>query len=202
MVEWAFRSGRFQVYPVFGGKGNARPAVDDIKDTLDRLETRFSEVKRQYDLFFQGGRRTEPVEERRALENAVRRLGQRKIVNTSDQFRFSGIQGRFYAFLNLWTRTVRDLEEGRLARDHGGTVVRPSVPGAEEAEASHIESVLEEIRAARRSCGLPAGDEDIAVIREALRERAREISERSGGKSVEFRVTVEDGKPKVKAVAR
>lgn len=176
--------------------------MDDIKETLDRLEASLVEVKRQYDLFFQGGRRSEPVEERRTLELAVRRLGQRKIVNTSDQFRFNGIQSRFYAYLNLWARTVREMEEGRLERDASGTLVRAKAPGPEPVDPAHLDAVAEELREARRRCGLPAGDEEIAAIRAALRERAREIAERAGGKPVEFRVSVEDGKPKIKAVTR
>lgn len=176
--------------------------MDTIKDELDRIAGEIDGVKRQYDLFFQGNRRSEPLEERRNVEWMVRRMGQRRIINTSDQFRFHGLQSRFYALSNLWARMVRDLEEGRLSRDASGTVVRQA--GAEESpvDPSHLEQVLDQLKAARRDCGLPSGDADIAAIRQTLSERAGEIAKKSGAKRVEFRVSVEGGKPKVKAVMR
>jgi len=176
--------------------------LDTIKDELDRIETEIDGVKRQYDLFFQGNRRSEPMEERRNLEWMVRRMGQRRIINTSDQFRFHGLQSRFYSMSNLWARMIRDLEEGRLSRDASGTIVRQAAPEEGPVDPSHLEQVLDQLKTARKDCGLPAGDADIAAIRQTLSKRAGEIAKKSGAKKVEFRVSVEDGKPKVKAVMR
>ncbi len=41
---------------------------------------------------------------------------------------------------------------------------------------------------------------DIALIRQTLADRAEEIAKKSGAKKIEFRVSVESGKPKIKAV--
>ena len=173
-----------------------------LKDALDRIEADLADLKRQYDLFFQGARRTEPNEERRILEWMVRRLGQRKIPNTSDQFRFSSLQSRFFSYSNLWARMVRDLEEGRLVRDTRGDLVQTKGRGGEPVPSDHLDQVLEELRNARRECGLRTEEKDIDSLREMLRSRAAEMAERSGGRRVEFRVTIEGGKPKVKAALR
>ena len=173
----------------------------EMKELLDRIEAEIAGVKRQYDLFFQGVRRTEPSEKRREVEETVRRMGQRKIVNSNDQFRFHGLQSRFYSLCNLWMRMVRDMEEGRLRRDSLGALVRggPSAP-AEPVDAAQIDRVVEELVEARRACGLPAGAADeLSATREALRIRAREIAGKAGAGKVQFRIVVEEGKPKVKA---
>lgn len=175
--------------------------MDPIKEELDRIEGEIARLKREYDNFFQGTRRAEPAEERRATEGMIRRMGQRRIVNTSDQFRFNNLQGRFYAFVNLWMRMIKELEEGRLTRDGRGAVVRPGGAEVRPPESDPIERVLEEFRQARRECGLPADDADIASVRRTLREKARELAGQTG-KSVDFRVSVEEGKPRVKAVLR
>ena len=65
----------------------------------------------------------------------------------------------------------------------------------------HSESA-EALLEARRSCGLAGGPSDIPSLREMLYARALEISASAGGKRVEFLVSVEEGKPKVKAVLR
>ena len=177
--------------------------MESFKGVLDRIETDIAEVKRQYDLFFQGTRRSEPIEERRILEWMVRRTGQRRIINTSDQFRFHGLQSRFYALSNLWSRMVREYEEGRLSRDASGTLVRPAGPApAAPVDHGHLEETLARLKEARLECGLPAGEKELAAIRQTLVDRAGEIAGRSGAKAVEFRISVEDGKPRVKAVIR
>jgi hypothetical protein len=176
--------------------------VESLKVALDRIEADISEVKRQYDLFFQGIRRAEPAEERRILEWMVRRMGQRRMSNTADQFRFNGLQSRFHSLANLWTRMVRDLEEGRLTRDASGSLVRAAAGGGDPVDRDHLEQVVEQIRCARAECGMGTDAEDVASLRRTLAERAREIAEKSAGKKVIFRVTVEGGKPKVKAGLR
>lgn len=176
--------------------------MTNLKDALDRIETDLADLKRQYDLFFQGVRRSEPQEERRILEWMVRRLGQRKIPNTTDQFRFTGLQSRFHSYSNLWTRMVRDLEEGRLERDARGNLVRTKGAREEPVAPDHLDQVLEQLRNARQECGIPTEERDIASLRKTLLSRAAEIAGTSGARRVEFRVVIEEGKPKVKAGLR
>jgi hypothetical protein len=177
--------------------------LDDLKMTLDRMEADLAELKHQYDLFFQGGRRSEPMKERKELETQILVLSRRSVVNSSDQLRFSNLQGKYWAFANLWSRNVRDLEEGRLRRDSVGAITRQGTGKKEPEDTGHIDRVAKELLEARRSCGLAGGDPgELAALRETLSARAREISASSGGKKVEFRVSVEDGKPKVKATLR
>jgi hypothetical protein len=173
--------------------------VTNIKDALDRIESDLGDLKRQYDLFFQGVRRTEPQEERRILEWMIKRLGQRKLPNTKEQFRFGALQSRFFSYLNLWTRMVRDLEEGRLARDTGGNFVRTKGPAGEPVPPDHLDQVLKQLQNARRECGILTEEKDLPALREMLKGRAAELADRSGTRQVEFRVTIEGGKPKVKA---
>lgn len=129
--------------------------------------------------------------------------------------------GKFWSFANLWARTVRDFEEGRLRRDstgalrrigpeppaQGGTAVltapgsaaRAAAAPSEPFDPGHIDRVAKELLEARRSCGIAADPSELASLRDGLLSRAKEISSTSGGKRVEFLVSVEDGKPKIKA---
>jgi hypothetical protein len=186
----------------FPGGRKGPPDVDDAKGMLDQLESALADLKHQYDLFFTGKRRGEPMRERKDLETKLLVLSRRSVVNNTDQLRFNNLSGRYWAFANLWTRTMRDLEEGRLRRDSAGSVSRavagPSVPVDRE----HLERVAAELISARRSCGLGGDESEAPALRDSLYARALEISSSAGGKKVEFRVAVEDGKPKIKAVLR
>ncbi len=176
--------------------------MDDTKQMLDQLESALADLKHQYDLFFGGKRRGEPMKERKGLEAKLLVLSRRAIVNNADQLRFNNLSGRYWAFANLWTRALRDAEEGRLRRDSAGPVARPGTAQPDPVDREHLERVAAELLSARRSCGIGGDDSEGPALRDSLYARALEISSSAGGKKVEFRVTVEEGKPKIKAVLR
>jgi len=173
--------------------------ADGSMEMLARLELDLVALKHEYDLFFNGKRRAEPMKERKELETKLLAGSRRTIVGNADQLRFNNLSGRYWTYANLWTRTVRDLEEGRMHRDSGGNVRRAS---SEPVDREQIDRAAEALLEARRSCGLAGDPSDIPSLRETLYARALEISASAGGKKVEFVVSVEGGKPKVKAVLR
>jgi len=176
--------------------------VDDAKEMLDQMEAALADLRHQYDLFFSGKRRSEPMKERKGIEAKLLSLSRRAIVNNTDQLRFNNVSGRFWAYANLWTRTVRDLEEGRIRRDPVGAVARGAAEPDEPVDREHLERVAAELLEARRSCGVGGDESEGPGLRDTLYARALEISSSAGGKKVEFRVSVEEGKPKIKAVLR
>ena len=176
--------------------------ADESKEMLDRMERDLVALKHEYDLFFNGKRRAEPMKERKELETKLLVGSRRAIVGNADQLRFNNLSGRYWSYANLWTRTVRDLEEGRMRRDTAGNVTRGAGKPEEPVEREHVDRAAEALLEARRSCGLSGAASDIRSLRETLYARAKEISASAGGKKVEFVVSVEGGKPKVKAVLR
>ena len=176
--------------------------AEEPREMLDRLERDLAALKHEYDLFFNGKRRAEPMKERKELEAKLLVGSRRTIVGNADQLRFNNLSGRYWTYANLWTRMVRDLEEGRMHRDAGGGIRRTSGKRKEPVDREHVDRTVEALLEARRSCGLAGDASDIPSLRETLYARALEISASSGGKKVEFVVSVEGGKPKVKAVLR
>ncbi|HSE14230.1 MAG TPA: MXAN_5187 C-terminal domain-containing protein [Candidatus Deferrimicrobium sp.] len=183
-----------------GEKGTT--VADDPKEMLDRLELDLAALKHEYDLFFHGKRRAEPMKERKALETKLVVGSRRTMTGNADQLRFNNLSGRYWAYANLWTRTMRDLEEGRIHRDSGGSVKRGARERREPVDRENVDRAVEALMEARRSCGLSCEPSDIPSLRETLYARAVEISASAGGKKVEFLVSIDGGKPKVKAVLR
>jgi hypothetical protein len=183
-----------------GGKGTT--VADELKEMLNRMELDLVTLKHEYDLFLNGKRRAEPMKERKELEAKFLVGSRRAIVGNADQLRFNNLSGRYWAYANLWTRTVRDLEEGRMRRDTGGSVRRVVGERRDPVDREHVDRAAEALLEARRSCGLAGDPSDIPSLRDMLYARALEISASAGGKKVEFLVSVEGGKPKVKAVVR
>ena len=176
--------------------------ADESKAMLDQLESDLVDLKHEYDLFLNGKRRDEPMKERKELETKLLVGSRRTIVGNADQLRFNNLSGRYWTYANLWTRTVRDLEEGRMHRDQRGKVARGSGERGDPVDREQVDRAAEALLEARRSCGLAGDPSDLASLRETLYARAMEISAGAGGKKVEFLVSVDEGKPKVKAVLR
>ena len=61
----------------FSGGRKGTTLLDDLKTMLDRLEADLADLKLQYDLFFQGGRRGEPTKERKDMEGKILSLSRR-----------------------------------------------------------------------------------------------------------------------------
>ncbi len=167
-----------------------------VKQELDRIERKIEELKKKYDMFFQGLLRAEPLNERRELEMRIRKMGQRTIPNTSDQFRFNTLQARFYSYQNLWNRIISAIEEGRIERDRRGRVAFATHAPVEE---DNLNQTYVEYINARKEANLPYDNIDFTSFREMLLKKALEIQDKSNCKKVEFRVEKEGGVPKIKA---
>ena len=101
------------------------PPPSELEKDLGRLEGDLKRLEAEYNMFFAGRLPKPPWETRARVESAVRKLDQAYIQNTGTRFRFSTLQSRYAAFVDLWDRGQRAREEGRPgpfskpARDRG-----------------------------------------------------------------------------------
>ncbi len=79
---------------------------------LDRLERRLDELRREYDLFFAGRRRGEPLGPRNEAAREVLRLTARPVTSTALRFRVLALAHRFRA-LEAQTRQLQQVRENR-----------------------------------------------------------------------------------------
>ena len=89
------------------------PTVSDIERDLQRLEADLKQLEAEYNMFFSGRLPKPPWETRARVEALVKQYDRAHIQNTGDRFRFSTLQSRFAAFIDLWDRGLRAREEGR-----------------------------------------------------------------------------------------
>src|SRR5206468_11930813 len=64
-------------------------------------------------MFFSGRLPKPPWETRSRVEALVKQYDRGHIQNTGDRFRFTTLQSRFAAFVDMWDRGMRALEVGR-----------------------------------------------------------------------------------------
>jgi hypothetical protein len=182
-------------------------------------------LKITYEKYFSGLERIEPVRERDDIKRFLRDLGEQPMNNSGQRFRFQTLKARFQSLELYWTRNLVQFERGThpkmkfradsRARAHAAA----QVPGAPPPEAlsPEQERVLEE-RAqraereerayrmvydaylqARAQCG-QSTELGFEAVRDTLKNQVRQIKSQFNCESVRFRVVVEDGKAKLKAL--
>ena len=89
----------------------------DVPRALDELEERIDKLKIRHEQYFLGIEPREPLQERRAVERAIRFLRSQVISNTALKFRFHSLIQRFTTLKTYWDRVQRQIEEGTYRRD-------------------------------------------------------------------------------------
>ncbi|MFN7142550.1 MAG: MXAN_5187 C-terminal domain-containing protein [Myxococcota bacterium] len=185
---------------------------------LDEIEQKMFVLKINYEKYFSGLERVEPLREREEIRRAMRDFLDEPITNSVQRFRFQTLKSRFQSLELYWTRNLTMMERGTHPkmrfRADAKAKVRETEPetlspqqiqvleerqAAQEREERAYKLVYDKYLEARARCG-QSTDLSFDAVREALKKQVRTIKSTYQCDGVKFRVVVEDGKAKVKAV--
>ena len=172
---------------------------------LQRLEADLKQLEAEYNMFFAGRLPKPPWETRSRVEAIVKQFDRAHMPNTGDRFRFTTLQSRFAAFIDLWDRGLRAREEGRpgpFAQQARGPVApEKKLP---EDRILHVSSFTDPVREidkltdlyeslaeARREVGEAAPP--FHKFAELVKNQVKKLKQ-AGSPEVAFRVAVKDGK--------
>jgi hypothetical protein len=179
------------------------PTSDTERD-LTRLEAELKRLEAEYNMFFSGRLPKPPWETRTRVEGLVKRYDRAYIQNTGDRFRFSTLQSRFAAFVDLWDRGMRAREEGRPGPfAHKPTTKEAPQKGPEDRilrvaafkdpvqEIDKLTELYESLAEARRAVGEDAPP--FHKFADLVKNQVKKLRQ-GGSPEVAFRVAVKDGK--------
>jgi hypothetical protein len=176
-----------------------------VEADIARLETRLRELKIQYDMFFNGAIPRQPFELRADVERLIKRYSNAPIRKYAQRFHFNSLVSRFNSLSELWSKTIRTLEEGERpapgavgrARDEKIlTTCRIHDPVKEQELLRFLHSRFLE---ARRKIGGVNGKVSFREFVRGVSSQAKTLRERSGCDEVELRIIVADRKVQLKA---
>jgi hypothetical protein len=176
----------------------------EVERDLTRLESELKRLEAEYNMFFSGRLPKPPWETRSRVEALVKQYDRAYIQNTGDRFRFTTLQSRFAAFIDLWDRGMRAREEGRPG-PFAQKPIQKELPkkGPEDRilrvaafkdpvrEIEKLTELYESLAEARRE----VGEENVPFHKFAdlVKGQVNKLRE-SGSPEVAFRVAVKDGK--------
>jgi hypothetical protein len=190
-----------------GGPVSA-PIAASVEEELKILDNKLNQLKREYEQYFLGTRPRSPVLLAGEVRKLIARLSNTAIQNTGLRFKFSSICSRYQAFNRQWQETLRKIDQGTYERHQfkaklherdaptESTAPPKSAPkGAKLDDPSVYAAYVE----ARKACGQAVDNLSPAKLETILRKQEQTLRARYGDSEIRFRVTVEDGKAKLKA---
>jgi hypothetical protein len=187
-------------------------------DELDRLEEQIRKLKIQYDQFFRGLRKLPPTEDRKRVEEALRDMMRGKLRDNASRFRYNGIVAAYNRFQELWSRQMREREEGpvnfrerqkamRAPQEippeppaRPAVTPRPDDSYVKVASSSNGEAMAELHRlVAEANKAIGKASPSVEQVAALVQKQAEQLRGRYNVDAVAFRVETVDGKVKLKA---
>ena len=169
------------------------------------LESDLRKLEGEYNMYFSGRLPRPPWETRSRVEASIKRLDRSVIQNYGDRFRFTTIQSRFAAFVDLWDRGLRAREEGRpgpFAQRPPAEVKKAPAKAEDKVlfaasfkdpmkEMDKLQDLYDTLRDAREQ----RGEQNIPFHKftELVKAQVSKLK-KDGAPEVAFRVSVKDGK--------
>ena len=178
--------------------------TNEVDRDLTRLESELKRLEAEYNMFFSGRLPKPPWETRSRVESLVKQFDRAHIQNTGDRFRFTTLQSRYAAFIDLWDRGLRAREEGRSGpfvhkrkeekvepKKAEDRVLRVAAFKNPVQEQDKLHDLYDSLVEARRSIGEDALP--FHKFADLVKTQVKKLRE-SGSPEVAFRVAVKDGK--------
>ena len=187
-------------------------------EMLVELDHDIDELKKNYEQYFQGMSRRPPEREFTRIKQTIRRFREEKlIVNTAIKFRLATLVSKFQSFSRYWSRVMTEIEEGRYFRDRFKADLRVGKLPSEEEKAAgtkktgaapaptedeHLTLLHKEYMMARLECSQTVEGLSRDQLKASISKSLPDLEKQYPGKKIEFKVVIEGGKAKLKAIPK
>ena len=180
-----------------------------VDEELLELEDDIRRLKVEYEVYFNGCTPRPPQDTVYRVEICIKRysVNQSKL-NFGQRFKFNQLVQKYQVNHQLWSRKLRDKEEGRgqfaLRREEPQALPADGVIRVVLSDAAlqkdKVDVLLTAMLNAKRQVGENVDGLDAAAFARFVEQKTRQVKDSLSCESVQFSVSVEDGKVKFKAV--
>lgn len=187
--------------------------LNPTDDDMGRLERDIRQLKIEYEQYFGGGRKRPPAEVEWRIEQTLKRYGDRSAqMNYAQRFRYGNLAQTYVKYRDIFRKRMQRREEGREERHFGAAARAVEAERARQAkspapaavicsdssgESSEVDHLYRAFCDALQSSGEATDKLSREKFEKFLTEKSEQIRKR--GQQVEFVVSVEGGKARLKA---
>jgi len=164
----------------------------NIAQNIDEIEARINALRIHYEQYFAGVEKRAPIREQEEMACDLRRLSQRKIIQTELRYRFNNLSSRFHVYQGMWERLQREMDEGRFQRHKN----KPRTPELIDKTATEVKRICSDYANICQQCHAAAPSR--AQLESFIKQQRDNIQAKYGNVQCQFQVTSENGKPKIK----
>lgn len=198
----------------------------NIDEDLSQIERDIRTLKIEYEQFFGGGRKRAPTDTQWRLDNLVRRCNEKMgELNFGQRFRLNNLTQTYAKYQDHWRKKMMQRETGVQPRHFGAAaraieaerehkqvhevheihadesvLARPFVTSFSQAEGERekLETLYQKLIEARSETGERAGAPSLQDFEKFVNSKTKDMRSK-GGKEIEYTVSIESGKVKLKA---
>lgn len=193
---------------------------DLIDEELEELETNVQRLRIEYDQYFLGVTKREPMVLKGKVQKAIVKFASQPPRNTRQRFKFNQLNSKFQVLRNQWGRILRQIESGtykplsfranlhereRLGQERAASdpvASGPKAPAGSSPRGDAIDQLCHALAQARSKTGEAGAAIDRARLEATIRKQTAALRAQHGDAKIRFRVVVEGGKAKVRASVR
>lgn len=91
---------------------------DEIKQDLDNIERKIEQLKIEYEKFFVGITKVEPIVMKNQIVQLIKKYASTQFNNVMLSFRYKNLLARFLTYQEYWNRILKLIEEGKNPKDY------------------------------------------------------------------------------------
>jgi hypothetical protein len=194
-----------------------------VEEDLAQIEKDVRTLKIEYEQYFGGGRKRPPADTQWRVESLIRRYGDRGAqMNYAQRFRYTNLAQTYAKYAEIWRKKLKEKEECATQRHFGAAARAIEAERAragqeqEKGEASafvtsfsdperekqKIEKLYRKLIEARKAAGEATGAPSFEEFGKFVRQKTSELKSKGKAGAVEYTVSIEGGRVKLKARVR
>ncbi len=180
-----------------------------VKEDMEQFKEKMETLKKEYEQYFLGNSKFPPTKLRDELERFVRTYSLKRSPKSVDNFIINSTFATYSTYRSYWDKIMKMIENGEFKRGEEARphlafagVKKPSTIVLDAPDTGKIKQLYEMYISAKKKCGEDTSKLTFEKVSASIKSQIPQIKSKFNCQRVEFKVVIEDGRAKLKAVPK
>jgi len=169
-----------------------------VQEDINELESKLNRLRMLYDQYCTGILKVPPFKLHDEVKRIIKVYSGRQINNTALAFKYRSLAGRYTSLNNLWTRNMRQIDEGTFRRGKKSGIPDKKEEDADAKLTSKAKKLFDAYVRAKVELGQGTDNLKVKEIEDSVKKQVPKLKLKYKCKDVDYKVIVEGEKVKIK----